>query len=461
MGRIPLALGFPALAALLAGCGGGVPIAPIEPPPPRMTVEAPDLDDAGYAVAPPNLSTRSAPPDPILASPAATHATLTRGVDWWIRYWSDGDSWSFPVYLERMGAFEGIVDEALERHGLPRSLRYLPIIESGYSPRAVSRVSAVGLWQFMAPTARAFDMEVGAILDERRDPVKSTDAAARYLKELRERFGSWFLALAAYNGGPSRVERLLRQMAPGAPLSDDLFFVIRGGLPRETRDFLPKFIAAAHMAENAADYGVVPTRPMPPLAYDEVTLPDATTLDVVAEAAGVSEAQVQALNPQILRRVTPRGRATTVRLPAGTGFQFRLAYDRVPPDRRVTLTEHVIQPGETLWEIARRYGIGLDQLQGANPTVDPRRLRPGRELLVPLAPGVTVTAARSLGGDGAATSSERPGRPAGGVHVVERGDTLWDVARHYGVRVDDLRRWNGLGQADLILPGQRLRIGGG
>jgi membrane-bound lytic murein transglycosylase D len=113
-----------------------------------------------------------------------------------------------------------------------------------------------------------------------------------------------------------------------------------------------------------------------------------------------------------------------------------------------------------MWGISRRYGISLDELQAANPTVDPSRLRPGRELVVPLAPGVTLAGARLAGGAGAQTASSRAERPVGGVHIVERGDTLWDVARRYGVGVDDLRRWNGLGQRDTILPGQRLRIGG-
>lgn len=325
--------------------------------------------------------------DEILDSPAASDSTFTERVEHWVRFWSGQEGEWFPVYLERMSAYEELVDRVLAREGLPASLRYLPVIESGYSPGAVSRASAVGLWQFMAPTARGFGMAVSPVVDERRDPVKSTAAAARYLGELRERFGSWFLALAAYNGGPNRVERLLRRHAPGAEPSDSLYFVIGPHLPRETRAFVARFFAAVRVARDPEAYGVRAPERLAPFGFDEVTVPDATSLDVVAGAAGVPEEEVVALNPQLVRRVTPRGRPATVRLPEGTGHRFELAYALIPPDERVTVTEHVVARGETLWEIARLYGIRLAELRGANPDVDPRRLRPGRRLLVPLVRG--------------------------------------------------------------------------
>jgi len=236
----------------------------------------------------------------------------------------------------------------------------------------------------MAPVARGFGMQVDAMVDERRDPVRATPAALRFLDELHRRFGSWFLALAAYNGGPSRVDALLRRHAPLSPPGDSLYLVIRPHLPRETREFIPKFLAAATLGSDPERHGVVTQELLAPLAYDVVTVPDATTLDVVATAAGVTEEEIRELNPQLLRGVTPRGRVTEIRVPAGRGDAFAAAYALVPPGERVTVTEHVVADGETLSEIAERYGIRTAELQAANPRVQPRRMRVGTRLVVPL-----------------------------------------------------------------------------
>ena len=292
----------------------------------------------------------------------------------------------FTSYLSRMGRYAPLVDSTLSAEGLPRSIRYLPIVESGYHPGAVSPASAAGLWQFMAPVARGFGMRVDAVVDERRDPVLATPAAARFLAELHDRFESWFLALAAYNGGPNRVARLLQEHAPLSPPGDSLFLVIRPHLPRETQEFVPKFLAAATLAERPERYGIAPPEETDPLAWDQVTVPDATTLDVVAEAAGVTEAEIRELNPQLVRGVTPRGRETSLRVPAGRGQEFARAYALVPPGERVTVTEHVVASGETLSEIAELYGIRTAELRAANPRVQPRRMQVGTRLVVPLVP---------------------------------------------------------------------------
>lgn len=453
--KIARIIGILPAVALAWGCRPvAIPPAPAPAPAPGAPVlDAPGaVDDAGSRIDPPPREAGAV--DAILGSPAARDSTFGRQVDRWTLRWTTESAEWFSLYLERMGAYEGLVDETLRDEGLPASLRYLPIVESGYSPRAVSGASAVGMWQFMTPTARSLGLEVTPLVDERRDPVASTLAAARFLGELHDRFGSWFLALAAYNGGPSRVDRLLRRHAPLQRPSDELYFVIQPHLPRETAEFVAKFFAAARVARAADRYGVSPAMVQPPAVWDEVTVPDATSLDVVAEAAGVSEDVVVDLNPHILRKVTPRGRATTLRLPEGRAPLFAVAYARIPADRRVTVEEHVVASGETLWEIARQYGVRLGELEAANPDVDARRLRPGHRLMVPLTPGA----------GGAARGRVASASPMGGggqdVHVVERGDTLWDLARRYDVAVDDLLRWNGLGNGTTLQPGQRLRLGG-
>jgi membrane-bound lytic murein transglycosylase D len=426
-----------------------VPATPEPLPAPVVDLEAPQTDvevEAGLPAPPPE----GMPQDPLLHSRWALHPVVRDRVRDWIDRYSVRDGHSFPIFLERLSAYAPVVDSALAVEGLPRSLRYVPIIESGYVTSATSPVSAVGLWQFMAPVARSFGMQVSTLVDERRDPVKSTLAAARYLRQLEERFDSWFLALAAYNSGPNRVDRLIREHAPLAPLGDSLYIVIFPHLPAETRDFVPKLLAAASVAERPAAFGLAPAREAQPYAFEEVELPDATSFDVVAEAAGVEEEVIRRLNPHILRGVTPRGRPTDVRLPVGTAERFAEAYAEIPPEDRVTVTEHVVASGETLGAIAGQYGVRTADLQAANPGVQPRRMRIGTRLVVPLERRA-----------GATRSSSTPSpSPENGEHVVQPGDSLWVIARRYGLSVSQLRRWNGLGTRAVLQPGDRIRLAG-
>jgi len=372
--------------ALLGSCvGGGGPVMP--PPPAYAPVVVPDVPELdswrdGDLLVPPDLEGLD---DEILSSTVLRDPEFREAVDRWIAYWGTTASGWFPSYLERMGWFEYTVDSVLAEWDLPPSLRYLPVIESGYSPRAVSRASAAGMWQFMEETAAGFGLEVNPLVDERRNPFKSTDAAAQFLARLRKDFGSWFLALAAYNSGPARVERVLNRYAPLVPRSDSLFWALRDRFPRETRDFVPKLFGAIVVAGSPASHGyeeIVTTR----FAFDEVMIPDATTLDVVAAAAEVDEREIVRLNPEFVRGMTPPGRHMLVRVPEGRARTFRLNYASIPKDERVTFVEHEVEAGETLSYIAQFYGIRLADLEAANPLVRPRFLRVGTRLTVPVAP---------------------------------------------------------------------------
>lgn len=382
-----------ATAALLAsvsvaGCGGGAPVAPSPVPEPVVSAPVPDLWESHPPLALLSEGTAGAEPDEILRAPMVRHPEVQAAVQEWVAHWTEtGRRW-LPGYLERMGWFSPLVDSALAVRELPPSLRYLPIVESGYSPRAVSRVSAVGLWQLMAPTARGFGMEVTPLLDERRNPLKSTDAALDFLQDLRNRFDSWFLALAAYNAGPGRVRRILRRHAPLTPGSDSLYWALRPHLPRETRDFVPKFLAAVEVARNPRLYGVeVPVSEWT-FDFDRVVVPDATTLDVVARAAESDEELIARLNPEVVRGITPPGEETLLRVPRGRGWLFRRNYPKIPPSERVTFVEHRVRSGETLTHIARRYRVSVSDLTAANPGVRPRYLQIGQRLTVPIAPSV-------------------------------------------------------------------------
>jgi membrane-bound lytic murein transglycosylase D len=294
-------------------------------------------------------------------------------------------------------------------------------------------------------------LTVNRLVDERRDPFQSTPLALAYLSELRDRFGSWFLALAAYNGGPGRMERLLRRRAPDRPGSDGLFLEIRSELPRETQQFIPKFLAAARLARDPAEYGFGDVEEDGPLAFDEVEVPDATSLDVVAEAAGVDLALIEALNPQLLRGLTPAGIPTRLRVPAGFGPTFEERYALIPPEERVTFVEHAVVRGETLTHIARRYGVTVSDLRAANPRIRPRLLQIGQRVVVPKAPSVRD---RLRGGDRVV----REGEDRILLYRVRSGDTLSGIAEAHRIPVRDLLRWNNLSRSSVIYPGNEIRI---
>lgn len=193
--------------------------------------------------------------DELLASPVLADAEFTEAVHWWVHYWTVYATRWFPGFLDRMALRGAPVDAALGAYGFPPSLRYLPLIESGYDPRVTSRSGAVGMWQLMPTTARGLGLTVNAVLDERRDAEKSTEAALRYIESLQAEFGSWFLTLAAYNSGPTRVRGILRRHAPDAPRTDSLFWALRHRFPLETREFVPKLYGAMFVASRPDAYG--------------------------------------------------------------------------------------------------------------------------------------------------------------------------------------------------------------
>ena len=443
------------LAALSACQSVGLP----ERPPPAPPPPDPDPVITDRAQPDPLPSSGFAEPvrepvyvgtDPILASATAQDTTFQRQVAFWMDFWKEDQAENFSRYLERMGQYGALVEDELARRDLPESLRYLPLVESGYFPRAVSRVGATGLWQLMGPTARGLGVAVGSIVDDRRDPFAATDAALDYLEELYEDLGSWFLALAAYNVGPGRVGQLLtRTGRAGADLTDEDFLLIRRLLPAETREFVPRFFAAAALAGDPVSHGFEPIRPVLFL-FDEVVVPDATSLDIIARAAGVTEAEIQELNPRYVRGFTPIGAERSVRVPVGTGANFVTAYAMIPPEERLSVLEHVVARGETFSHIALMYGVGLPELVDTNGDVDPQRLQIGMTVVVPV--GVR-------GGRGGSSQVASLGDGASGMlHVVRAGESLWTIARRYGVSTDALARENQRESNPLIHPGDELRI---
>ena len=400
----------------------------------------------------------AAPHDPILASPWTGDRRIRERIDWWLEYWRTRAKDRFVRALIRMGRYEDFVDAEVAARGLPASLRYLPIIEASYHTPARSWAGAAGLWQFMPTTARWMGLTVNSLVDDRLDPYRATPMALDYLADLQERFRSWFLALAAYNAGPGRVERTIREHGGGDPRDDGLFLRIRDRLPPETRDFVPKYLAAVRIASDPESFSMTGFVKDPPWTFDDVVIEGAASIDVVAAAAGAAEERVRELNPQLVLGLTPAGTSTTVRLPRGFGKGFPERFAAIPPDRRVSFVEHTVASGETLSQIARNYRVSLDRLQSANPAVEPRRMRVGTRLVIPRAAGGPAVRAESR----ETTRSDPP--PAGEtkrVHIVRRGDSLWLIARLHDVKLERLLAYNGLSEDALLRPGDEIRIPGG
>jgi membrane-bound lytic murein transglycosylase D len=226
------------------------------------------------------------------------------------------------LYLKRSGRYEGMIRTKLRERGMPEDLLYLSMIESGFNPTARSRVQAVGLWQFMAPTARDYGLRVDSYVDERRDPEKSTDAALRYLQDLYRRFGSWNLAAAAYNTGEGRVSRAMRATTGSVKGEETDFWKIRRLLPSDTREYVPLIYAAALVGKDPQRYGLGNVERWLPVPTDTVAVPGGTELEEVAEAVGATESELRSLNPQLLKAMTPPGKPYPVRVPDGSAARF-------------------------------------------------------------------------------------------------------------------------------------------
>jgi membrane-bound lytic murein transglycosylase D len=361
------------------------------------------------------------------------------------------------IWLTRMPRYEAMIRERLQQENLPGDLVYLALIESGFSNTATSRAKAVGMWQFMKATAKGYGLRVDSWVDERRDPFKATDAAVRHLRDLNRRFGSLYLAAAAYNAGSGKVSRGLRRLPDDdsdAPDSDATFFRLADTklLRRETKDYVPKLIAAALIAKEPQRYGFRPG-PTDLMAYDSIIVPDMTGLDVIARLADTTVAAIRELNPQYLRLTTPPGRRSMIRLPLGHGPMTVAAYAQLPPRQRVTFIEHFVARGETLSGIAQRYRVSQSMLFAANPRVKSRALRIGQRIVVPTGGMPSTKVARRM-----AEPVVAAGTSTRTFHRVKRGETISEIADEYGVSQRELLDWNGLDRRGRIRAGQQIRV---
>jgi membrane-bound lytic murein transglycosylase D len=343
--------------------------------------------------------------------------------------------------------------------GLPEDMYYLALIESGFDPNAYSRAAAVGMWQFMASTARDMGLRVDWWIDERRDPVKSTTAAVGFIRGLKQQLGSLYLAAAAYNGGPGRIARGLTRYADDleGTTGDDRFFALadKDFLPRETREYVPQLIATALIAKEPHRYGME-IRTLAPFAYDSVRVGPATPLAAIAKASGTSVDQIARLNPQILRGMTPPRDSVRVRIPIGSVSTFDSAFRSLPEADRVGIRRVETKKGDYPETVAERYRLRTKYVLLFNPKAERSkktgRLAAGQILLIPSA---AVAAAAT---DAPDPSIERYSSGTR-THVVRRGESLGLIAKHYHTTVKSIMALNGM-KRSIIFPGQSLVVSG-
>lgn len=442
---------FGAMAVAVLAMGGATAYAvrgPIETEPAPVDVWLAEsyASEAPEAHAPSSAAFTAAP------LRARTEWDLTRTtndrVEYWIDFLTGRNHDRTRVWLEREGKYGEFIRSKLRERGMPEDLLYLTMIESGLSPKAYSKAHAAGLWQFISETGRRYGLEVSTYVDERRDPLASTDAALSYLTDLHEMFeGSWYLAAAGYNSGENRVARILRQRLGSRGGDDGLFWMIDEHLPRETRDYVPLMLAAAFIAKDPGAYGFHGIEHQEPLSFDEVEVPGGISLETVARAASVEPETVEDLNPHLLRGITPPGRSWKVRVPPGAATVAAANLEKVAEEERLATVYHRVRGGETLSHIARRYGVGVAEIRAANGGLNPNRLQVGQRLRVPALGGSAVRVA---------STSSAADEPSWTTYRVRRGDTLWGIARRHGVSVTQIRRWNGIGSR--IYPGQSIRL---
>jgi membrane-bound lytic murein transglycosylase D len=377
------------------------------------------------------------------------HPSVDLEVSWFVRH---------PDYLDRTFKrgeryLHYIVGE-IEARNMPLELALLPVVESAFNPVAYSRARASGLWQFIAETGRRYGLKQNWYYDGRRDVIASTNAALDYLQFLANEFdGDWLLAVAAYNCGEARVAREVeRNRRAGKPT--DYFSL---NLPRETRAYVPKLLAMRRIVGDPTAHGLA-FAPIPNAPYFvKVDVGGQLDLHVAAELAELSKEELLALNPAFNHWVTDPDGPHHILVPVDRHERFKAGIAALPPQERVRVVYHRVRRGDTLGEIAHKYGVSVAALKTANKLRN-NIIHPGQDLLITAAPrGMKLPGSAEFA---ALDDTPANARSHSGKHVVRRGDTLWSIARRHGVSMDRLARTNGLNSNDTLSIGQVLSIPG-
>jgi len=336
--------------------------------------------------------------------------------------------------FERSGLYKGMIQRILAEEGVPQDLIYLAVAESGFQPRAVNRRSkAGGMWQFM-PHGE-YGLTRNPYVDERYDPEKSTLAYARYMKFLYDQLGDWYLAMAAYDHGAGNMQRAVQRTG----YADFWELYKRHELPVETQNYVPEILAAIIIANHPKQYGFDELTLDPPVLTDTVTINYSINLRLVSDLVGAPIDEIDALNPSLLRNVTPPGAPFDLHLPAGTATLFQQRVALIPEARRNSWRYHPVVSGDTLASVAQEYRVPVSDLAAANQLDNGDSIAGAEALIVPVAP-----------------SAEPLGRTR--LYVVRRGDTLVTIADRFGVSLSQLRSWNGIPSGTHVALGRRLHV---
>ena len=328
--------------------------------------------------------------------------------------------------LQRVGKYRGLIQSVLKEEGVPQDLIYLAVAESGFQPQALNAHSgAGGMWQFMTYTGPQFGLTRNGYFDYRFDPEKSSRAYARYIKELYNQFGDWYLAMAAYNWGPGNIQRDVQRTG----YADFWEFYRRGLMPAQTRAYVPQILAAILMAKNPERYGLDKLVPSPPVIYDTVHTDYAIDLRLVADVTGSTVQELVELNPSMLRLSTPPDIEFDLHIPPGTKDLYADRLKDIPEDRRASWRFHVVKDGETIDGIAASLHSKVADIARTNGITPQDPMSVDDELVVPVA---SVTGIAS------------PQR-----YTLRAGDTLITVADRFNVTIEELRKWNALSTSSV------------
>lgn len=353
----------------------------------------------------------------------------------------------FTVSYRLSGKYRPYIVEQMRKAGLPEDLSWLPLIESGFKTKALSKARALGLWQFIASTAYRFDLNRDRWVDERMDPERSTQAAIIYLKSLHELFGDWTTVLAAYNCGEGNVLRVIRQQR--ANYLDD-FWDLYLRLPLETARYVPRFLAALHIIKNPEKYGFADLQPYPPLKYEKVEINRQMRLKDIAQVLQVPGGTLEELNPSLRYKATP-DYPFKLNLPVDTSGIFLASLEQIPkwkPPKRVYVV-HRVRVGETLSEIALRYRVPVYRIVNANHLRSASRIRAGQRLKIPVR-GQVVFASNKVSPQKGSTLQ----------YQVKSGDSLWLIAKRFNTTVPKIKALNGI-HSDMLQSGQVITVQAG
>ncbi|BCS55862.1 transglycosylase SLT domain-containing protein [Geobacter sp. SVR] len=379
--------------------------------------------------------------------------TLNNKVEYFLYYFQTKGKPSFSRWLSRSSRYIPMMKEILKRQGMPEDLVYVAMIESGFHLHARSWANAVGPWQFVSDTGRRYSLRIDQWVDERKDPVKATSAAALYLKELYEMFnGDWYLAAAGYNAGENKILRAI-----GMYNTSDFWEISRGSyLKRETKEYVPKLLAAAIIAKEPARYGFSDIAYLPPIEFETVTIPTRTDLELVAKLAGTTYDAIRDLNPDLRHWCTPPNYPDyQLKLPKGTRQRFETEYGKVPAEQRFSektlYTRYQARKKDSLKSVARRFGITPETLSELNGLSKKSRIA-GRSLIVPVKQTV------DFGHEGRSAGSKSGKGTFAKYYVVKKGDTLASLSKQFNVSTKLLSAWNNLKGKIALKPGRRIII---